>query len=104
MTVDGLWVDMSSIIVSIPIQPPTHFLRSNISYLGYLSLGAAGGICEAWEQYVENGQRVWKSLNTGIITLINYGSRVPPKVSILAFTHEVGHSFGSLVTYSFELV
>ena len=72
--------------------------KETFYFLGYLSLGAAGGICEAWKQYVENGQRVWKSLNTGIITLINYGNRVPPKVSILAFTHEVGHSFGSPVT------
>ena len=63
----------------------------------YAATGAAGGICERWKQYSENGHRVWKSLNTGIVTLVNYGTRVPPKVSTLTFAHEVGHNFGSPV-------
>jgi disintegrin and metalloproteinase domain-containing protein 10 len=59
------------------------------------SLRASGGLCERWKEYSENNKRIFKSLNTGIVTLVNYGSRVPPKVSTLTFAHEVGHNFGS---------
>ncbi|KAK3094401.1 hypothetical protein FSP39_001269 [Pinctada imbricata] len=55
----------------------------------------AGGICEKWKQYTEGSQQVYKSLNTGIVTIVNYGKRVAPRVSQLTFAHEVGHNFGS---------
>ena len=64
----------------------------------FLYAGASGGICEEWKEYQENNNRIYKSLNTGIVTLINYNSRVPPKVSTLTFAHEVGHNFGSPVS------
>ncbi|XP_058637986.1 disintegrin and metalloproteinase domain-containing protein 10 isoform X2 [Onychostoma macrolepis] len=54
--------------------------------------GSSGGICEKNKQY-SDGKR--KSLNTGIITVQNYASHVPPKVSHITFAHEVGHNFGS---------
>nr|XP_005998791.1 PREDICTED: disintegrin and metalloproteinase domain-containing protein 10 [Latimeria chalumnae] len=54
--------------------------------------GSAGGICEKSKLY-SDGKK--KSLNTGIITVQNYGSHVPPKVSHITFAHEVGHNFGS---------
>ncbi|XP_053532755.1 disintegrin and metalloproteinase domain-containing protein 10 [Ictalurus punctatus] len=54
--------------------------------------GSSGGICEKNKQYSDNKK---KSLNTGIITVQNYGSHVPPKVSHITFAHEVGHNFGS---------
>ncbi|XP_029001183.1 disintegrin and metalloproteinase domain-containing protein 10 isoform X2 [Betta splendens] len=54
--------------------------------------GSSGGICERSKVY-SDGKR--KSLNTGIITVQNYASHVPPKVSHITFAHEVGHNFGS---------
>ncbi|XP_057190752.1 disintegrin and metalloproteinase domain-containing protein 10 isoform X2 [Triplophysa rosa] len=54
--------------------------------------GSSGGICEKNKEYSDKKQ---KSLNTGIITVQNYASHVPPKVSHITFAHEVGHNFGS---------
>ena len=64
-------------------------------------IGNAGGICEKWKEYTEGSQRVFKSLNTGIVTIVNYGKRVAPRVSQLTFAHEVGHNFGSPVSKLF---
>nr|CAG4643787.1 EOG090X02I4 [Lepidurus arcticus] len=61
--------------------------------------GASGGICERFKTYTENvagyPRTTRRSLNTGIITFVNYNSRVPPKVSQLTLAHEIGHNFGS---------
>ena len=54
--------------------------------------GSFGGICEKNKLY-SDGKR--QSLNTGIITVQNYASHIPPKVSHITFAHEVGHNFGS---------
>ncbi|XP_032416432.1 disintegrin and metalloproteinase domain-containing protein 10 isoform X1 [Xiphophorus hellerii] len=54
--------------------------------------GSSGGICEKSKHYSDGKM---KSLNTGIITVQNYASHVPPKVSHITFAHEVGHNFGS---------
>ena len=53
---------------------------------------ASGGICESYKMH-QNGQM--KSLNTGVITTVNYGQPVAARVSHLTFTHEVGHNWGS---------
>lgn len=52
-----------------------------------------GGICD--KPTTVDGKL--KTLNTGIVTLLNYGQRVPLIVNILTFAHEAGHNFGSTV-------
>lgn len=72
------------------------FAFGNIcSYRCFSFPGSSGGICEKSKLY-SDGKK--KSLNTGIITVQNYASHVPPKVSHITFAHEVGHNFGSPVS------
>ncbi|XP_020602075.1 disintegrin and metalloproteinase domain-containing protein 10-like [Orbicella faveolata] len=54
--------------------------------------GAAGGICEKATTF-RDGKK--KSLNTGVVTFINYNKKVTQKVSQITFAHETGHNFGS---------
>ena len=53
--------------------------------------GSVGGVCERRQTL----QGISKSLNSGIVTVVNYQSRVPEAVSHITFAHEVGHNFGS---------
>lgn len=56
-----------------------------------------GGICEKYKPYTNKDKQIWKSLNTGVVSIVNYNKRVPQRVSELTFAHEVGHSLGSPV-------
>ena len=67
-------------------------------YMFHLKV-ASGGICERHRKYYERDSTVWKSLNTGIVTTVNYRKAVPARVSQLTFSHEVGHNFGSPVCF-----
>ncbi len=83
--------------VGLPKLYSASALRHQIVWMPIFLTGASGGICERYKEYTESSRNIHKSLNTGIVTLINYGSPVPPKVSILTFAHEVGHNMGSPV-------
>ncbi|KAK3096050.1 hypothetical protein FSP39_022532 [Pinctada imbricata] len=56
------------------------------------SLSSSGGVCETFKTYSGNEQ---KSLNTGIVTVKNYGKSVASVVTQVTFAHELGHNFGS---------
>eukprot|EP00118_Oscarella_pearsei_P028417 m.2096 g.2096 ORF g.2096 m.2096 type:complete len:800 (+) comp8278_c0_seq1:27-2426(+) len=53
--------------------------------------GGAGGICQK-QVRLASGKR---SLNTGIVTFVNFGANVPRMVSTVTVAHEFGHNFGS---------
>ena len=54
----------------------------------------SGGICDS--AGTRNG--VLQTLNTGIVTNLNYQQLIAPRVTVLTFAHEVGHNFGSDVS------
>ncbi|CAG2214833.1 ADAM10 [Mytilus edulis] len=54
--------------------------------------GTSGGLCSRYTLYTDGRL----SLNTGIVTDINYGNDVTTAVSYVTFAHEIGHNFGSL--------
>ncbi|ESO05288.1 hypothetical protein HELRODRAFT_191436 [Helobdella robusta] len=72
------------------------FTQGTIGLAWVAQIGSSGGICEKYKEFSEGSQKIYKSLNTGVVTLCNYNSRVPVKVSQITFAHEVGHNFGSL--------
>jgi len=56
-----------------------------------------GGICEKPVKDIYEGNRVIKTLNTGMITVINHNTRTSALMTELTFAHEVGHSLGAEV-------
>lgn len=60
----------------------------------FFTEGVAGGICETSKLF-QDGRK--KTLNTGLVTFINYNKQVPSRVSEITFAHELGHNFGAQV-------
>ena len=73
-------------------------VSTNLSLLLILQI-VRGGICERPAKDIYEGHRVIKTLNTGLITVINHHNRISGLMADLAFTHEVGHSLGAEVIH-----
>lgn len=70
-----------------------HTLNQNI----FFHVDSRGGICEKPAKDIYEGQRVMKTLNTGMITVINHNTRTSSLMTELTFAHEVGHNLGAEV-------
>ncbi|XP_061739217.1 disintegrin and metalloproteinase domain-containing protein 10 isoform X1 [Nerophis ophidion] len=77
------------------------YLFTNRDYSGMLGLawegkpGNSGGICSKYTT-LHDGRK--STLNTGLVTIQNYGQFLPPRHVQLTFAHELGHSLGSPVS------
>ncbi|XP_075879064.1 disintegrin and metalloproteinase domain-containing protein 10 isoform X2 [Nelusetta ayraudi] len=74
------------------------YLLTNRDYSGVLGLawegrtGNWGGICSQ-PTTLRNGRT--STLNTGLVTIQNYGELLPPRQVQLTLAHELGHSLGA---------
>ncbi|CAF1116655.1 unnamed protein product [Rotaria sp. Silwood1] len=66
-----------------------------LAWMGSIATNSRGGICEKSVKDIYEGQRVIKTLNTGMITVINHNTRTSALMTELTFSHEVGHSLGA---------
>ncbi|XP_072020382.1 LOW QUALITY PROTEIN: disintegrin and metalloproteinase domain-containing protein 10-like [Amphiura filiformis] len=66
-----------------------------LAWVGYADpYGPPGGVCQ--QRVIYRDDDLPSSLNTALVTTINYGNRVPKQVTSVTVMHEIGHSFGSL--------
>ncbi|XP_077993922.1 disintegrin and metalloproteinase domain-containing protein 10-like [Glandiceps talaboti] len=65
-----------------------------LAWIGYSTWsGPAGGICQPRVLVTSDYKR--RSMNTVVVTLRNYGGRIPQRVTAVSVMHEIGHSFGA---------
>ena len=64
----------------------------NLWFSSYTASGS-GGICDRKQSFGSNT----KTLNTGIVTNLNYGNTMTTTVTEITLAHEIGHNFGSKV-------
>lgn len=69
-----------------------------LAWIGDPDGAAAGGICD---KFVDYGGGKKRSYNTGVVTMKLYGRFTPPRISEITFAHELGHGFGSQVSFCF---
>ncbi len=67
-----------------------------LAYVAQPPGGFLGGICEPRVR-IEQGI---KSLNTAVVSAKNFGRTVPQPVTVITTAHELGHGFGSRVSFS----
>lgn len=80
----------SNIYPNCYLPSPVFFAPSSVCVSGNW-----GGVCSR-PTTLRNGQI--SSLNTGLVTIQNYGQFLPPRHVQLTFAHELGHSLGSRVS------
>jgi hypothetical protein len=73
------------------------FIKCHQNKIIFLYSDSRGGICEKPARDIYEGNRVIKTLNTGMITVINHNTRTSALMTELTFAHEVGHSLGAEV-------
>ena len=66
-----------------------------LAWLAEASAVQTGGICSPRVVLEFSGKEA--SFNTAVISLLNYGARVPRREASITVTHEFGHNFGSPV-------
>ena len=71
-----------------------------LAWVAEPDLETPGGICSKKVLLEETNEAL--SFNTAVVTLLNYGVRLPRKASVITVMHELGHSFGSEVSIPHE--
>ncbi|XP_067056132.1 disintegrin and metalloproteinase domain-containing protein 10-like [Acropora muricata] len=64
-----------------------------LAWVATPDLDTPGGICT--KKVLTNDRETTVNFNSAIVTFLNFGVRIPRKVSVVTVSHEFGHSFGS---------
>ena len=67
-----------------------------LAWVAEPELDLPGGICS--KKVLLKDEHEALSFNAALATLLNFGVRIPRKASVITVMHELGHSFGSVVS------